>query len=154
MLSSTVVLLLIDSLSVSTQHSYCIVSYSHVHTYIHMYEPLCNVINSLSSMPAALLPSVLGCDVSVFYAFLPKDPGGQHVGFLLNSLRVSVALTSDTTAKNLPKDDSRDHIVQFKGEEREGRRGRRGEGGEEREGRRWRGGKREALPISASVFVA
>lgn len=125
MLSSTVVLLLIDSLSVSTQHSYRIISYSHVHTYICM--NLCNIINSLSSMPAALLPCVLGCDVYVFYAFLPKDPGGQHVGFLLNSLRVSVALTSDTTAKNLPKDDSKDHIVQFKGEEREGRRGR-GEG--------------------------
>ena len=58
--------------------------------------------------------------MSLFNAFLPKDPGGQHVGFLLNSLRVSVALTSDTTAKNLPKDDSKDHIVQFKGEGREG----------------------------------
>ena len=58
------------------------------------------------------------CDACVFCA-APKDPGGQHVGFLLNSLGVTVALTSDTTAKNLPKDDSKDHIVQFKGEGRE-----------------------------------
>ena len=36
-----------------------------------------------------------------------------------------MALTSDTTAKNLPKDDSKDHIVQFKGE---------GVGGQERGG--------------------
>ena len=59
-----------------------------------------------------------------------KDPGGQHVGFLLNSLGVTVALTSDTTAKNLPKDDSKDHIVQFKGEGRGGAGGREKRGGE------------------------
>lgn len=95
----------------------------------------------------------------------PKDPGGQHVGFLLNSLGVTVALTSDTTAKNLPKDDSKDHIVQFKGEERgggeeEGRKGGEGgRGGERRkggrEGRREGGtGKvSETLPMVASGLV-
>ena len=86
----------------------------------------CNFINS---PPYPQLSCLVCCGVmSLFNAFLPKDPGGQHVGFLLNSLRVSVALTSDTTAKNLPKDDSKDHIVQFKGEGREGR-----ERGEEKE---------------------
>ena len=84
---------------------------------------------------------VLCGDVSVSVSVLasPKDPGGQHVGFLLNSLGVTVALTSDTTAKNLPKDDSKDHIVQFKGE---------GVGGEEGEG----GRGRVALPATAVSF--
>ena len=45
---------------------------------------------------------------------LPQDPGGQHIGFLLNSLRVTVALTSENTAKNLPKEENKD-IVHFKG---------------------------------------
>lgn len=40
-----------------------------------------------------------------------------------------MALTSDTTAKNLPKDDSKDHIVQFKGGGRGGGERGGGEGG-------------------------
>ena len=43
-----------------------------------------------------------------------QDPGGQHIGFLLNSLRVTVALTSENTAKNLPKEENKD-IVHFRG---------------------------------------
>ena len=79
--------------------------------------------------------------VSVSVLASPKDPGGQHVGFLLNSLGVTVALTSDTTAKNLPKDDSKDHIVQFKGE---------GVGGQERGGG---GGWHYQRQLSVSTIV-
>lgn len=45
----------------------------------------------------------------------PQDPGGQQIGFLLGSLNISVALTSETTAKGLPKEEGKDHIVHFKG---------------------------------------
>ena len=44
-----------------------------------------------------------------------QDPGGQQIGFLLGSLGISVALTSDATAKGLPKEDGKDSIVHFKG---------------------------------------
>ncbi|KAL5489571.1 hypothetical protein EMCRGX_G018680 [Ephydatia muelleri] len=44
-----------------------------------------------------------------------EDPGGQQVGFLLGSLNISVALTSELTAKNLPKEEGKEHIVHFKG---------------------------------------
>ena len=88
----------------------------------------------VSSVQAALWSGGV-CSVMCVCSMLPpKDPGGQHVGFLLNSLGVTVALTSDTTAKNLPKDDSKDHIVQFKGEERGGGGEEGREGGEERGG--------------------
>ena len=43
-----------------------------------------------------------------------QDPGGQQVGFLLGSLGVSVALTSEATAKALPKEEGKDHIILFK----------------------------------------
>jgi acyl-CoA synthetase (AMP-forming)/AMP-acid ligase II len=43
------------------------------------------------------------------------DPGGQQVGFLLGSLGVTVALTSEATAKALPKEEGKDHIILFKG---------------------------------------
>lgn len=38
-----------------------------------------------------------------------------QIGFLLGSLGISVALTSDLTMKQLPKDESKDHVVHFKG---------------------------------------
>ncbi len=44
-----------------------------------------------------------------------QDPGGQQVGFLLGSLNITVALTSETTARGLPKEEGKDHIVHFKG---------------------------------------
>ena len=44
-----------------------------------------------------------------------QDPGGQQVGFLLGSLGITVALTSETTARGLPKEEGKDHIVHFKG---------------------------------------
>jgi len=44
-----------------------------------------------------------------------EDPGGQQVGFLLGSLGITVALTSETTARGLPKEEGKDHIVHFKG---------------------------------------
>ena len=43
-----------------------------------------------------------------------QDPGGQQVGFLLGSLNISVALTSEITARGLPKEEGKDHIVHFK----------------------------------------
>ena len=43
-----------------------------------------------------------------------QDPGGQQVGFLLGSLGAKIALTSETTAKALPKEEGKDHIVHFK----------------------------------------
>ena len=36
------------------------------------------------------------------------------MGFLLGSLGVAVALTSEATAKGLPKEEGKDHIVHFK----------------------------------------
>ena len=45
----------------------------------------------------------------------PQDPGGQQVGFLLGSLGITVALTSEITARGLPKEEGKDHIVHFKG---------------------------------------
>ena len=45
-----------------------------------------------------------------------QDPGGAQIGFLLGSLGVSVALTSDITNKVLPKEEGKDHIVHFRGE--------------------------------------
>lgn len=44
-----------------------------------------------------------------------QDPGGQQIGFLLGSLSISVALTSESTGKALPKEDGKDNIVHFKG---------------------------------------
>lgn len=44
-----------------------------------------------------------------------QDPGGQQIGFLLGSLNISVALTSESTGKALPKEDGKDNIVHFKG---------------------------------------
>ena len=44
-----------------------------------------------------------------------QDPGGQQIGFLLGSLNITVALTSESTAKALPKEDGKDTIVHFKG---------------------------------------
>lgn len=43
-----------------------------------------------------------------------QDPGGQQIGFLLGSLNINVALTSEATAKALPKEEGKDHIVHFK----------------------------------------
>ena len=50
------------------------------------------------------------------YAVILQDPGGAQIGFLLGSLGVSVALTSDITNKVLPKEEGKDHIVHFRGE--------------------------------------
>lgn len=49
-----------------------------------------------------------------FAQILPQDPGGQQVGFLLGSLNITVALTSEITARGLPKEEGKDHIVHFK----------------------------------------
>ena len=43
------------------------------------------------------------------------DPGGQQIGFLLGSLGITVAVTSESTVRALPKDESTHHIVHFKG---------------------------------------
>lgn len=51
---------------------------------------------------------------SVTFSML-QDPGGQQIGFLLGSLNISVALTSESTGKALPKEDGKDTIVHFKG---------------------------------------
>ena len=48
-------------------------------------------------------------------SFSFQDPGGQQVGFLLNSLNVSVAITSELTSKHLPKEEGKDHISHCKG---------------------------------------
>ena len=46
---------------------------------------------------------------------LSRDaPGGSQVGFLLGSLGVSYALTSESTFRNLPRDDS-GHLQILKG---------------------------------------
>ena len=44
-----------------------------------------------------------------------QDPGGQQVGFLLGSLGITVALVSELTARALPKEEGKEHIVHFKG---------------------------------------
>jgi len=53
---------------------------------------------------------------SIPYDIMLQDPGGAQIGFLLGSLGVSVALTSDMTNKVLPKEEGKDHIVHFRGE--------------------------------------
>ena len=52
--------------------------------------------------------------LNYFYT-TPQDPGGQQVGFLLNSLNVSVAITSELTGKQLPREEGKDHIGHCKG---------------------------------------
>ena len=47
---------------------------------------------------------------------LLQDPGGAQIGFLLGSLGVTVALSSEMTTKTLPKEENKDHIVHFRGE--------------------------------------
>ena len=44
----------------------------------------------------------------------PQDAGGQGVGFLLGSLNVSVALTSEACYKGLPKTQAGE-VITFKG---------------------------------------
>ena len=46
---------------------------------------------------------------------LLQDPGGAQIGFLLGSLGVTVALSSEVTTKALPKEEGKDHIVHFRG---------------------------------------
>ena len=46
---------------------------------------------------------------------LLQDPGGAQIGFLLGSLGVTVALSSEMTTKTLPKEENKDHIVHFRG---------------------------------------
>jgi acyl-CoA synthetase (AMP-forming)/AMP-acid ligase II len=71
--------------------------------------------------PAGLCAGFFGC---IFAGVVPvaieppasKDDGNlQQIGFLLGSLGISVALTSEITMKQLPKDESKDHVVHFKG---------------------------------------
>ena len=47
---------------------------------------------------------------------LLQDPGGAQIGFLLGSLGVTVALSSELTTKALPKEEGKDHIVHFRGD--------------------------------------
>ena len=76
----------------------------HVHVHVHVH--------------VSFLPSILYyisfSSLFDLLSFLFQDPGGQQVGFLLGSLGVSVALTSEATAKALPKEEGKDHIVHFK----------------------------------------
>ncbi|XP_019861409.1 PREDICTED: disco-interacting protein 2 homolog C-like [Amphimedon queenslandica] len=58
---------------------------------------------------AAIIP------VAIHPPLSRDDPGGQQIGFLLNSLGVTVAITSDTTVKSLPKEEGKDFIIHFKG---------------------------------------
>lgn len=75
--------------------------------YLHLHVRTCVHVRILFSLSfSSFLP--------VFPSFLFQDPGGQQVGFLLGSLGVSVALTSEATAKALPKEEGKDHIVHFK----------------------------------------
>lgn len=52
----------------------------------------------------------------VLMMLLLQDPGGAQIGFLLGSLGVTVALSSEMTTKALPKEENKDHIVHFRGE--------------------------------------
>jgi acyl-CoA synthetase (AMP-forming)/AMP-acid ligase II len=58
---------------------------------------------------AAIIP------VAIHPPLTRDDPGGQQIGFLLNSLGVTVAITSDITVKQLPKEEGKDYIIHFKG---------------------------------------
>ena len=71
---------------------------SHIYLHIHVYS----TSHILTPSPPHLSPP-------------PQDPGGQQVGFLLGSLGITVALTSEITARGLPKEEGKDHIVHFKG---------------------------------------
>ena len=44
-----------------------------------------------------------------------QDPGGAQIGFLLGSLGITVALSSEMTSKALPKEEGKDHIIHFRG---------------------------------------
>ena len=80
------------------------IPHSHIHyPHIHVYST--SRILTLSH-PHTLTPSPLS---------FPQDPGGQQVGYLLGSLGITVALTSEITARGLPKEEGKDHIVHFKG---------------------------------------
>ena len=54
--------------------------------------------------------------MSCIDVLLLQDPGGAQIGFLLGSLSVTVALSSEMTTKTLPKEENKDHIVHFRGE--------------------------------------
>ena len=54
--------------------------------------------------------------MSCIDVLLLQDPGGAQIGFLLGSLGVTVALSSEMTTKTLPKEENKDHIVHFRGE--------------------------------------
>ena len=80
------------------------IPHSHIHyPHIHVYSTSRILTFSHSH---TLTPSPLS---------FPQDPGGQQVGFLLGSLGITVALTSEITARGLPKEEGKDHIVHFKG---------------------------------------
>eukprot|EP00117_Sycon_ciliatum_P046204 scpid7388/ scgid33116/ Disco-interacting protein 2 homolog B len=71
--------------------------------------------------PAAFSVAFFGCltacvvPVAIEPPSSRDDPGGQQIGFLLGSLGVTVAITTDSTLRGLPKDEGSHHIVQFKG---------------------------------------
>ncbi|XP_062518678.1 disco-interacting protein 2 homolog C-like [Corticium candelabrum] len=73
-----------------------------------------------SQDPAGLCAGFFGC---VFAGVVPvaiepptskDDANLQQIGFLLGSLGITVALTSEVTMKQLPKDE-KDHVIQFRG---------------------------------------
>uniref|UniRef100_A0A4W3HGZ0 Disco-interacting protein 2 homolog Bb n=1 Tax=Callorhinchus milii TaxID=7868 RepID=A0A4W3HGZ0_CALMI len=73
-----------------------------------------------NSDPVMFLVAFYGCllaeviPVPIEVPLTRKDTGGQQIGFLLGSCGVTLALTSESCLKGLPKTQSAD-IVQFKG---------------------------------------
>ncbi|PIK60976.1 putative disco-interacting protein 2-like C [Apostichopus japonicus] len=73
-----------------------------------------------NSDPAAFVSAFYGClfagvvPVAIDVPLSRKDAGGQQIGFLLGSCGITVALTSNTCLKELPKNQAGE-VVRFKG---------------------------------------
>lgn len=75
-------------------------------------RPLCQWLLNHLLLKMSVVSMTMVC---VVYHLSLQDPGGAQIGFLLGSLGVTVALSSEMTTKVLPKEEGKDHIVHFRG---------------------------------------